>query len=197
MGERGPGLFEREVRFSIRGSITAGRISTGGRSHRSISLRPDEDARLQTWFGALNLNPITDLNAHGTLVSSIVASNSGFFAGVTKEPRFWCEGVHRVQHMSTAAILNGIVYAWTMAGCHQHESRWSVSEEREPRVRVRDQQRVLIMPTVGDADRSRGGQQCSGHDHTGNIYFTYCNSPHVVCVSATGPRRLRRQPGRS
>src|SRR6266576_3658113 len=57
---------------------------------RSISLRPDEDARLAAAVAAgffpaflLPLNPITDLNAHGTLVSSIVASNSRFFAGVT------------------------------------------------------------------------------------------------------------------
>src|SRR5439155_1265869 len=31
------------------------------------------------------------------------------------------------------------------------------------------------------------GNEAADLDRNGNIYSLYCNSPHVVCVSATGP----------
>ena len=84
----------------------AGRVDLS----RSISLRPDEDARFATWFPGSTRHPITDLNAHGTLVSTVVASNSGFFAGVTTRTTLFGVKVCIVFNTcSTAAILNGIV----------------------------------------------------------------------------------------
>ena len=156
---------------------------------RSISLRPDEDARLQTWFGALNLNPITDLNAHGTLVSSIVASNSGFFAGVTTRTTLFGVKVCIVFNTcSTAAILNGIVYAVDHgADVINMSLGGAFLKSANPGF-------VSVINSVFNYANSRGtlivvaaGNSAADIDHTGNIYFTYCNSPHVVCVSATGP----------
>jgi subtilisin family serine protease len=31
------------------------------------------------------------------------------------------------------------------------------------------------------------GNESTDLDHVGNLYKTYCDAPHVVCVSATGP----------
>lgn len=156
---------------------------------RSISLRPDEDARLNTWFGALHLHPITDLNAHGTLVSSIVASNSGFFAGVTTRTTLFGVKVCIVfNSCSTAAILNGIVYAvnngadvinMSLGGAFLKSANPGFVSVINSVFNYANRNGTLIVVAAGN--------EAADIDHDGNIYRTYCNSPHVVCVSATGP----------
>jgi len=156
---------------------------------RSISLRPDEDARLQTWFGALNLNPITDLNAHGTLVSSIVASNSGFFAGVTTRTMLFGVKVCIIFNTcSTSAILNGIVYAvdhgadvinMSLGGAFLKSANPGFVSVINSVFNYANRNGTLIVVAAGNS--------AADIDHSGNVYFTYCNSPHVICVSATGP----------
>jgi subtilisin family serine protease len=156
---------------------------------RSISLRPDEDARLQTWFGSLGLHPITDLNAHGTLVSSIVASNSGFFAGVTTRTTLFGVKVCIVfDTCSTAAILNGIVYAvdhgadvinMSLGGAFLKSANPGFVSVINSVFNYANQRGTVIVVSAGN--------EAADIDHTGNVYFRYCNSPHVVCVSATGP----------
>jgi subtilisin family serine protease len=163
----------------------AGRVDLS----RSISLRPDEDARLQTWFGALNLHPITDLNAHGTLVSSIVASNSGFFAGVTTRTTLFGVKVCIVFNTcSTAATLNGIVYAvdhgadvinMSLGGAFLKSAGPGFVSVINSVFNYANKNGTLIVVAAGN--------DAADIDHTGNVYFAYCNSPHVVCVSATGP----------
>src|SRR3989441_847041 len=156
---------------------------------RSISLRPDEDARQQTWFGALNRHHITDLNGHGTLVSSIVASNSGFFAGVTTRTMLFGVKVCTVfNRCSTAAILNGIVYAVDHgADVINMSLGGAFFKNLAPGF-------VSVINSVFNYANKRGtlivvsaGNEAADIDHTGNLYFRYCDAPHVVCVSATGP----------
>jgi len=156
---------------------------------RSISLRPDEDARLQTWFGSLGRHPITDLNAHGTLVSSIVASNSGFFAGVTTRTTLFGVKVCIVFNTcSTAATLFGIVYAvdngadvinMSLGGAFLKSANPGFVSVINSVFNYANRRGVLIVVAAGNS--------AADIDHTGDVYFTYCNSPHVVCVSATGP----------
>ena len=156
---------------------------------RSISLRPDEDARQDFWFGALNRHHITDLNGHGTVVSSIVASNSGFFAGVTTRTTLFGVKVCIVFNTcSTAAILNGIVYAvnngadvinMSLGGAFLKSANPGFVSVINSVFNYANQRGTLIVVAAGN--------NAADIDHTGNVYFTYCNSPHVVCVSATGP----------
>jgi len=163
----------------------AGRVDLS----RSISLRPDEDARLATWFGALGRHPITDLNAHGTLVSTVVASNSGFFAGVTTRTTLFGVKVCIVFNTcSTAAILNGIVYAvdqgadvinMSLGGAFLKSANPGFVSVINSVFNYANRWGTVIVVAAGNS--------AADIDHTGNIYFTYCNSPHVVCVSATGP----------
>jgi lantibiotic leader peptide-processing serine protease len=162
-----------------------GRVDTS----RSISLRPDEDARLQTWFGSLNRHPITDLNAHGTLVASIVASNSGFFAGVTTRTTLFGVKVCTVfGRCSTSAIFNGIVYAvdhgadvinMSLGGGFPKNLLPGFSSVINRVFNYAKSHGTLIVVAAGN--------DAMDMDHNGNFYNTYCNSPHVICVSATGP----------
>lgn len=156
---------------------------------RSISLRPDEDARLAFWFPGTTRHPITDLNAHGTLVSTIVASNSGFFAGVTTRTTLFGVKVCIVfNSCSTAAILTGIVYAVDQgADVINMSLGGAFLKSANPGF-------VSVINSVFNYANRNGtvivvaaGNDAADIDHFGNVYFTYCNSPHVVCVSATGP----------
>jgi subtilisin family serine protease len=156
---------------------------------RSISLRPDEDARLATWFPGTTRHPITDLNAHGTIVSSIVASNSGFFAGMTTRTTLFGVKVCIVfNSCSTSAILNGVVHAvdngadvinMSLGGAFLKRANPGFVSVINSVFNYANQNGVVIVVAAGNA--------ATDIDHTGNVYFTYCNSPHVVCVSATGP----------
>jgi subtilisin family serine protease len=156
---------------------------------RSLSLRPDEDARFHTWFPTSTRHPITDLNAHGTLVSSIVASNSGFFAGVTTRTTLFGVKVCIVFNTcSTAAILNGILYAvdqgadvinMSLGGAFLKSANPGFVSVINSVFNYANKRGVVIVVAAGNA--------AADIDHSGNVYFTYCNSPHVVCVSATGP----------
>jgi subtilisin family serine protease len=156
---------------------------------RSISLRPDEDARFHTWFPTSTRHPITDLNAHGTMVSAIVASNATFFAGVTSRTTLFGVKVCIVFNTcSTAAILNGIVYAvdqgadvinMSLGGAFLKSANPGFVSVINGVFNYANQHGTVIVVASGN--------EAADIDHTGNVYFTYCNSPHVVCVSATGP----------
>src|ERR1051326_6170248 len=203
---------------------------------RSISLRPDEDARQQTWFGALNRHTITDLNGHGTLVSSIVASNATFFAGVTSRTTLFGVKVctvfgalnrHTITDLnghgtlvssivasnatffagvtsrttlfgvkvctvfgscSTSAILNGIVYAVDHGADVINMSLGGAFPKNAAPGFVSVINRVFnYANTHGTLIVVAAGNESSDIDHNGNVYNTYCNTPNVVCVSATGP----------
>jgi subtilisin family serine protease len=163
---------------------------------RSISLRPDEDARLAVAIAAgkfgptnLQLHPITDLNTHGTLVASIVASNSGFFAGVTTQTTlFGVKVCTMFDTCSTAAVLNGIVYAVDHgADVINMSLGGSFLKSANPGF-------VSVINSVFNYANKRGtvivvaaGNAAANMDADRNVYFAYCDSPHVLCVSATGP----------
>jgi subtilisin family serine protease len=156
---------------------------------RSISLRPDEDARLVTWFGPLGRHPITDLNAHGTLVSSIVASNSNLFAGVTTRTTLFGVKVCIVfNSCSTSAILNGIVYAvdhgadvinMSLGGAFLKSASPGFVSVINRVFNYANRRGTLIVVAAGNEGMDI--------DHNGNIFSAYCNTANVVCVSATGP----------
>jgi subtilisin family serine protease len=163
---------------------------------RSISLRPDEDARLADaiaagWFGPTNLqlHPITDLNAHGTLVASIVASNAIVFAGVTSQTTLFGVKVCIVFNTcSTAAVLNGIVYAVDHGADVINMSLGGTF------LKSGNQGFVAVINSVFNYANRHGtvivvaaGNAAANMDANRAVYFAYCDSPHVLCVSATGP----------
>jgi lantibiotic leader peptide-processing serine protease len=156
---------------------------------RSVSLRPDEDARLATWFPGTTRHPVTDLNTHGTIVSAIVASNSGFFAGVTtRTTLFGVKVCTMFDSCSTAAILNGILWAvdhdadvinMSLGGAFLKSANPGFVSVINGVFNYANKRGTVIVVAAGNA--------AADLDHNANVYFTYCDSPHVVCVSATGP----------
>jgi subtilisin family serine protease len=160
-----------------------GRVDTS----RSISLRPTDDTLVDRWFPGRN--HISDLAAHGTLVSSIVASNSGFFAGVTTQTTLFGVKVCTVfGTCSTAAIFNGIKYAvdhgadvinMSLGGGFPKNALPGFVAVINRVFNYANKAGVLIVVAAGNSSIDL--------DHDGNFYATYCNSPHVICVSATGP----------
>lgn len=163
----------------------AGRVDLS----RSISLRSDDDARLAFWFPGSGRHPITDLSAHGTLVSAIVASNSNIFAGVTTRTTLFGVKVCNVfGTCSVLATLNGIVYAadhgadvinMSLGGGHLKRAAPGVVSVFNSVMNYANRRGTLIVVSAGN--------DSADIDHTGNVYYHYCDSPHVVCVSATGP----------
>ncbi len=122
-------------------------------------------------------------------LSSIVSSNSGRFAGVTTRTTLFGVKVCIVfNSCSTGAILNGIVYAVNHgADVINMSLGGAFPKSAFPGF-------VSLINRVFDYANKNGtlivvaaGNEGSDLDHNGNIYATYCNSPHVVCVSATGP----------
>jgi subtilisin family serine protease len=163
----------------------AGRVDLS----RSISLRSDEDERLAFWFPGSGRHPITDLNAHGTLVSSIVASNSNIIAGVTTRTTLFGVKVCIVfNSCSVLATLNGIVYAVDHGADVINLSLGAgLLKRAAPGV-------VSVFNSVINYAKRHGtlivvaaGNEAADIDLSGNVYFLYCDSPNVVCVSATGP----------
>ncbi len=107
---------------------------------------------------------ITDLLFHGTHTSATVSSNAVWAAGITS--RTTLVAVKVVINMS----LGG---AFTKAG----NGRF-----------------VGLLDKVFNYARSKGvtvvvsaGNEAADLDHDGNTYQSFCNTPSVICVSATGP----------
>jgi len=164
--------------------------------NRSISLRPDEDARLADavsngWFPA-GLHPITDLNAHGTLVASLVASKASLFAGVTSRTTLFGVKVCIVFNTcSTAAILNGIVYAVDQGADVINMSLGGAFLKKLNPGFVSVINRVFNYANRnGTVIVVAAGNEAARMDAFANAYFAYCDAPHVLCVSATGPNAV-------
>jgi lantibiotic leader peptide-processing serine protease len=160
----------------------AGRVDLA----RSISLVPGDDALVAEWFPTRH--PITDLVFHGTLVSSIVASNSFGFAGVTTRTTLFGVKVCGLFSCSALSTLLGILYA---ADHGADVINLSVGGDFVKRAAPGV---VSVFSRVINYAGARGavvvvaaGNDANDLDHNGNVYSTFCNAPHVVCVSATGP----------
>ena len=164
--------------------------------NRSISLRPDEDARLRDavskgWFPA-GLHPITDMNAHGTLVSSLVASKANLFAGVTSRTTLFGVKVCTVfNSCSTIATLNGIVYAVNQGADVINMSLGGAFLKKLNPGFVGVINRVFnYAHGNGTVIVVAAGNSAAPMDAFSNAYFAYCDAPHVLCASATGPNAV-------
>jgi subtilisin family serine protease len=165
-----------------------------------------ENARVQTEFPGAN--PIADLHYHGTHVAATVVSNAYFRAGVTsgvtlvglkvcapgRAPAF--QGA-----CPTSAVLGAILYAADQGLDVINMSLGGAFNRRDASARggfgpsfiatinsvfnYAYHKGTTVVVAAGNGDPVTG----IGYDmdHDGNAYNAYCNSPHVICVSATGP----------
>jgi subtilisin family serine protease len=160
-----------------------------------------ENARVQAAFPGAH--PVADLNYHGTHVGSTVASNGLAAAGVTSQTTLvglkvctpgtaangWrgsCPNSGTFQAILFAAD-NGIpVINMSLGGGFDRRAAANVNGEE-----------ISFIETINAVfnyayDKGTTVIVSAGNDNAnmtnnGNRYSTYCDAPHTVCVSATGP----------
>jgi subtilisin family serine protease len=156
---------------------------------RSASFVPSDDAILTTLFPTRN--KIDDLGAHGTLTATQVSSNAFAFAGVSSRTRLI--GV-KVLGFSGSGSFGGILAGLVWAADHGADvanmslgAIGGVDKARNPLFVG------LVNRVFNYANRSgmvvvvSAGNDSLNLDGNGELYAAFCGSPHVICVSATGP----------
>ena len=155
---------------------------------RSVSFVPEDDAVVAALFPTRN--PVTDLHWHGTHIASTVASHANLVAGVTSRTTLMAVKVLNQHNLGrTSTFLRGVLYA------ADHDAD------------------VISMSLGGDLDKSQfhgaahyinrvfnygyrqgalivvgAGNDAMDLDRSGSLYMEFCDTPNVICVSATGPR---------
>ncbi|WP_420126196.1 S8 family serine peptidase [Longimicrobium sp.] len=161
----------------------AGRVDLAS----SASFVPSDDSLVAEYFPGKH--PVTDLQYHGTHVAATVASNAVAAAGVTSQTTLIGVKVLAVDgYGSFSAILAGIIWAADHDADVINMSLGGYFDRREARDLVRAirsasryarKQGALIVVSAGN--------DAIDLDNNGTEYAAFCDAPHVVCVSATGP----------
>jgi lantibiotic leader peptide-processing serine protease len=173
----------------------------------SKSFVPSEDARVQATFPGAN--NIADLHFHGTNVAAIVSSNAFFRAGVTSRVSLVglkaCTAGTSPDFLGlcpTSAVLGAVLYAADQGLDVINLSLGGDFNRRDARAvpqlgftpsflaiinsvfNYAYRKGTTVVVAAGNGDENGIGIDL---DHNGNSYDAYCNAPHVICVSATGP----------
>ena len=177
---------------------------------RSASFLPIEDGFLQFRFPGAH--PVADLQFHGTHVAATIASNAIVGAGVTSKTTLMgvkvCYGVTlvsggvqvtRAGSCPGAAILAGILHAvdngahvinMSLGGAFTKRGSRGYHATLNRIFNYANQRGVLVVVAAGnngsDLDRHEL-PSANGPVQYPSLFKTYCDAPHVVCVSATGP----------
>jgi hypothetical protein len=166
-----------------------------GRSDDTTTLADESDPIVPSDSAILRLavfagrHPITDLNGHGTNVATQVSSKAVRFAGVTSKTTLIgvkVLGANGAGNFSD--ILDGVVYAanegadvanMSLGGGFSKSGNGRAVGLINRVFNYAKQKGMLIVVSAGN----------SGIDlkHYGNVYSTYCDAPHVICVASVGP----------
>jgi lantibiotic leader peptide-processing serine protease len=154
---------------------------------RSTSFVPSDDAIATAFFPTRN--KITDFNGHGTNVAQQASSKAVLFAGVTS--RTTLIGV-KVLGQSGSGTSGGVLQGVLWAADHGADvANMSLGSSFAKPGNGRFNS---LINRVFNYAASKGmlivvaaGNSASDLDHNGNAVDAYCDSPHVVCVSAVGP----------
>lgn len=135
-------------------------------------------------------DPITDFNGHGTNVASQVSSKAVRYAGVTSKTTLIGVKVLGANGVGNFGdILNGVLWAadhgadvanMSLGGGFSKAGNGQALAAINQVFNYARQQGMLIVVAAGNA----------GVDlkHIGNQFATFCDAPHVICVSSVGPR---------
>ncbi|HEX3533697.1 MAG TPA: S8 family serine peptidase [Gemmatimonadaceae bacterium] len=155
-----------------------------------------QNARVEANFPGQNVKVFADLNGHGTHVAATVSSNAFWFAGVTSKATLVALKVCTPEgSCPTSSVLNAILYASDKGLDVVNMSLGGAFNRRDASARGGFGPSFLatINSVFNYAYRSgttvvvAAGNAGIDMDHDGNAYNAYCNAPHVICVSATGP----------
>jgi hypothetical protein len=169
-----------------------------------------ENARVESTFPGQGVRVIADLNGHGTLVAGTVSSNAVWFAGVTSGVKLVAlkvctpgEAPDFEGTCPTSGVLGAMLYAADNGLDVINMSLGGSFNRRDARAFPREgftpsfiavisqvfnyvnRHGTAVVVAAGNGDPKTGlGIDL---DHDGNAYNAYCNAPHAICVSATGP----------
>jgi len=156
---------------------------------RSTSFVPTDDALLAALFPGRN--PLDDLVGHGTLTGALVASNALVFAGVTSKTRLIGVKVLGATGGTLGSVLAGIFWAADhgadvanlsigfTGGVDKRGLGQFVAVVNRAMAYANRAGMILVVSAGNDAQFLSGGD--------GRNYAAFCESTHVICVSATGP----------
>ena len=131
----------------------------------------------------------TDLFFHGTHTAATVSSNAARAAGITSMTTLVAVKVcGYINDCPFSSILNGVIYA-ANSGADVINMSLGGAFTKAGNGRL-----VGLINKVFNYARSKGvttvvsaGNSHADLDHDGNTYRTFCNTPAVICVAATGP----------
>jgi len=156
---------------------------------RSVSFVPSDDAIIAALFPTRN--PIDDLGGHGTLVATQASSNAVAFAGVSSRTRLMAVKVLGFTGSgSLAGILAGIVWA---ADHGADVANMSIDAPGGVDKAGNGQFVGIVNRVLNYAQRKgmvvvvAAGNDAIDMDGDGRTFTVFCEAPHVICVSATGP----------
>lgn len=150
-------------------------------------------------------HPVADAHFHGTHVGSTVVSNGLAAAGVTSgvtlvgfkvcapgtAPQFngTCPTSGTLQAILDAADLGIPVINMSLGGSFLRRDASSAKENQREGPSF-----IAVINSVFQYANRKGtvivvsaGNAAADMQHFGNRFFSYCDAPHAVCVSATGP----------
>lgn len=160
---------------------------------RSISFIPMDD--LYTAFYFPSKHPVTDLGFHGTHVAATVASNGFVAAGVTSQTTLMGVKVCGVIQGGCpgSAVFSGLLHA-ADNGADVINMSLGGRFDKSDLAQAGFGSYVGYLNRLFNYVRRQGvtvvvsaGNDAFDLDHDGDGYKTYCDTPGVVCVSATGP----------
>src|SRR5882762_9525716 len=131
----------------------------------------------------------TDLFFHGTHTGATVSSNAARAAGVTSMTMLVAVKVcGYINDCPFSSILNGVIYAadngadvinMSLGGAFTKAGNGRFVGLLNKTFNYARGKGVTIVVSAGNA--------ATDLDHDGNTYQTFCNTPAVICVAATGP----------
>ena len=134
-------------------------------------------------------NPIQDYNGHGTNVGATVSSRAFAFAGVTARTRLiGVKVLGRNGQGNFGQILSGVLFAadsaadvanMSLGGAFAKAGNGSLVAVINKVFNYAKQQGMLIVTSAGN--------EATDLQHNGNAFASFCDAPHVVCVSSVGP----------
>jgi subtilisin family serine protease len=158
---------------------------------RSASFIPADDPWVAAFAPLIGpRHVVSDLHGHGTNVATQVSSNAAVHAGVTSQVTLI--GVKVLSKEGTgslSAVLAGVLYAADQGADVINMSLGGGFYKMGNGIYVglinnvfnyAKQKGALVVVSAGNEEWDL--------DHDGPLNKTYCDAPHVVCVSATGPQ---------
>ncbi|HEV7992020.1 MAG TPA: S8 family serine peptidase [Gemmatimonadaceae bacterium] len=161
---------------------------------RSTSFVPSDDSISTAYFPTRS--KISDYNGHGTNVATQVSSKAFALAGVTsKTTLIGVKVLAQSGSGSFAGVLSGVLWAadhnadvanMSLGGSFSKAGNGRFVATINKVFNYANKQGMTIVVSAGNASADL--------DHNGNVFSTYCDAPHVICVSAVGPATVNDDP---